>query len=347
MVCACDLCPMATLSASRKRLDPAYFIGSGKVSELKSLCSSARADVVVFGHDLSAAQMRNLESELGCRVTDRVMLIIEIFAKRARSFEGKLQVEIAKARIDLSKLAGYWTHLERQRSARGAVGGPGEKQIEIDRRLIQRKVSRLEISIDKYTNQARMHIRRRHRQGVPTVALVGYTNAGKSTLLNAMSGKSDAHPSSRMFETLDSLSRKIHLGDGRHAVMSDTVGFLRELPHDLVAAFRATLAEAVHADLIVHVVDMSSERMEREMQAVEHTLHNEIDAGLKPRLVVWNKCDLTGTPAEIRRDRYGRIEQVSVSAMRGEGLDLLRFALVEKLGHAKVGSTAGEFTFLS
>ena len=328
---ACGLRPVATLTTTRQRPDPAYYIGSGKLEELAALCRKRSARTVVFDHDLSSAQIRNLERALRLRVTDRVMLIIEIFARRAKSFEGKLQVEIARCRIELSKLTGYWTHLERQRSARGALGGPGEKQIEIDRRLVQQRISKLGKQLAKCMNQTRMQKRRRQKRGVPTVALVGYTNAGKSSLLNALTGRRDAIASNRMFETLDSLSRRVHLADGVDAVLTDTVGFLRELPHDLVAAFRATLSETADADLLVHVVDASSPDAEVRIAQVERTLEKSVDGGFRPRLLVWNKCDRIGLPAGIHRDPYGRISDVSVSATIGEGLDGLKGALAETL----------------
>ena len=338
LVRACGLDPVSSVTTSRLKPDPAYFIGSGKLAELKVLCDKLAPDVVAFGNELSTAQIRNLERALGRRVADRVMLIIEIFANRAKSFEGKLQVEVARCHVELSKLAGYWTHLERQRNARGALGGPGEKQIEIDRRILQKRISRLNKSLGKCMNQTRMQKRLRQRRGVPTVGLVGYTNAGKSTLLNALTGRRDAVASNRMFETLDSLSRRIRLADGGTAIVTDTVGFMRNLPHELIAAFHATLAETADADLLLHVVDASSPDAEQQIAAVEGTLERNVDGGKKPRLLVWNKCDRTGASAGMRKDCCGRIESVTVSATSGEGLDCLKSALSEILAGIRPSS---------
>jgi len=338
---ACHLNPVAFLTTTRRKPDPAHYIGGGKLAELRELCDRKSATTVVFGHDLSAAQTRNLERALERKVTDRVTLIVEIFARRARSSEGKLQVEIARARVELSKLAGYWTHLERQRGGLGAVGGPGEKQIEIDRRIIKKRISRLNGQIGKRMNQTRMTKRRRQRRGIPTVALVGYTNAGKSTLLNALTGSSDAVASGRMFETLDSLSRKIRLGGGREVVVTDTVGFLRNLPHELVAAFQATLSETADADLLLHVVDASSPDAEQQIRAVENALDNGVGGSGTPRLLVWNKCDCSRMKPQARKDQYGRIKDISISALKGDGLDCLRDALEETLASIQPSTSLG------
>jgi len=317
----------------RSRPDAALFVGSGKADEIAALVAATEADVVIFNHELSPAQERNLESRMHCRVIDRVSLILDIFARRARSAEGKLQVELAQLQHLSTRLVRGWTHLERQR---GGVGmrGPGEKQLETDRRLIGVRVKALRERLAKLGKQRRTQRRSRGRQNVLSVALVGYTNAGKSTLFNALT-RAGAYAADQLFATLDTTTRKIYLprlneGQGTEVVISDTVGFITNLPHDLVAAFRATLEATAEADLLLHVVDSASSGRERQIEAVEKVL-TEIGADSVPQLRVYNKLDLTAVAPGMGRDEYGRLQRVYVSAQTGAGLELLRDALSEIL----------------
>jgi len=312
----------------RSRPDAALFVGSGKADEIAALVAATEADVVIFNHELSPAQERNLERRLHCRVIDRVSLILDIFARRARSAEGKLQVELAQLQHLSTRLVRGWTHLERQR---GGVGmrGPGEKQLETDRRLIGVRVKALRERLAKLGKQRRTQRRSRGRQNVLSVALVGYTNAGKSTLFNALT-RAGAYAADQLFATLDTTTRKMYLPQAGEVVLSDTVGFITNLPHDLVAAFRATLEATAEADLVLHVIDSSSQGRERQIEAVEKVL-TEIGADAVPQLRIYNKLDLTGVAPGLGRDEYGKLLSVYVSAQTGAGLELLRDALSEIL----------------
>jgi GTP-binding protein HflX len=315
------------------------FIGSGKADEIAALVAATEADVVIFNHELSPAQERNLERRLHCRVIDRVSLILDIFARRARSAEGKLQVELAQLQHLSTRLVRGWTHLERQR---GGVGmrGPGEKQLETDRRLIGVRVKALRERLAKLGKQRRTQRRSRGRQNVLSVALVGYTNAGKSTLFNALT-RAGAYAADQLFATLDTTTRKMYLPQAGEVVLSDTVGFITNLPHDLVAAFRATLEATAEADLVLHVIDSSSQARERQIEAVEKVL-TEIGADAVPQLRVYNKLDLTPVAPGMGRDEYGRLQSVYVSAQTGAGLELLRDALSEILVADRARNEAGE-----
>jgi len=312
----------------RSRPDAALFVGSGKADEIAARVAATEADVVIFNHELSPAQERNLESRMHCRVIDRTSLILDIFARRARSAEGKLQVELAQLQHLSTRLVRGWTHLERQR---GGVGmrGPGEKQLETDRRLIGLRVKALRERLAKLGKQRRTQRRSRGRQNVLSVALVGYTNAGKSTLFNALT-RAGAYAADQLFATLDTTTRKIYLPQVGEVVLSDTVGFITNLPHDLVAAFRATLEATAEADLVLHVIDSSSQGRERQIEAVEKVL-TEIEADAVPQLRIYNKLDLTGVAPGLGRDEYGKLLSVYVSAQTGAGLELLRDALSEIL----------------
>ena len=329
----------------RSRPDAALFVGSGKADEIAALVAATEADVVIFNHELSPAQERNLESRMHCRVIDRTSLILDIFARRARSAEGKLQVELAQLQHLSTRLVRGWTHLERQR---GGVGmrGPGEKQLETDRRLIGVRVKALRERLTKLGKQRRTQRRSRGRQNVLSVALVGYTNAGKSTLFNALT-RAGAYAADQLFATLDTTTRKMYLprqGEwmGGEVVLSDTVGFITNLPHDLVAAFRATLEATAEADLVLHVIDSSSLGRERQIEAVEKVLI-EIGADAVPQLRIYNKLDLTGVAPGLRRDEYGRLQSVYVSAQTGAGLELLRDALSEILVAKRDGNNEPSF----
>ena len=326
----------------RSRPDPALFAGSGKADEIAALTAAVAADVVIFNHELSPAQERNLERRLRCRVIDRISLILDIFARRAHSAEGKLQVELAQLQHLSTRLVRGWTHLERQR---GGVGmrGPGEKQLETDRRLIGLRVKALRERLARLGRQRRTQRRSRDRQQVRSVALVGYTNAGKSTLFNRLA-RAGAYAADQLFATLDTTTRRIYLPAhgawaGGDVVLSDTVGFITRLPHSLVAAFRATLEATAEADLLLHVIDTASPGRERQIEAVEGVL-KEIGAEHVAQLCVYNKLDLTDVAPGVGRDEYGRLQSVYVSARTGAGIELLKDALSETLAVAAPADTA-------
>jgi GTP-binding protein HflX len=315
------------IKGRRARPDPKFYAGSGKIGEVVHAAHELNAGFVIFNHALSPAQERNVEKEVQRRVMDRTELILEIFAQRAQTNEGKLQVELARLEHLSTRLVRGWSHLERQRGGLGATGGPGEKQIELDRRYIAKRVAVLRGKLATLQKQRTVQRRARARRDVLSVSLVGYTNAGKSTLFNALA-RAKAYEADQLFATLDTTTRRVWLPQAGNVVISDTVGFIRELPHDLVAAFRATLEETVHADLLVHVVDASSPVRGEQAQEVNKVLA-EIPAGDAPQLLVWNKIDLAGLEPAVERDQYGRICRVFVSARTGAGLDALRAAIAE------------------
>ena len=311
----------------RSRPDPKFFAGSGKIGEVLHAAQELNAAFVIFNHALSPAQERNIERQLQRRVMDRTGLILEIFAQRAQTNEGKLQVELAQLEHLSTRLVRGWTHLERQRGGLGKTGGPGEKQIELDRRYIAQRVRILRTKLESLKKQRTVQRRARARRDVLSVSIAGYTNAGKSTLFNALT-QAKAYEADQLFATLDTTTRRIWLPDSGDVVISDTVGFIRDLPHGLVAAFRATLEETVHADLLLHVVDAASPSRAQQAADVDKVLA-EIPAGAAPRLAVWNKIDLAGLEPGVERDQYGRISRVFVSARTGAGLDGLRAAIAE------------------
>jgi GTP-binding protein HflX len=315
---------LVVVGGRRQRPDPALFAGRGKVEEVERAVADLRADVVIFNHELAPAQQRNLETRLNRRVIDRTSLILDIFAQRARSHEGKLQVELAQLQHLSTRLTHGWSHLERQKGGIG-LRGPGETQLETDRRLIGNRMKMLRAKLEKVRSQRAVQRRSRRRAAVYNVSLVGYTNAGKSTLFNALT-QSSSYAAHQLFATLDTTSRRIHLQTGASAVLSDTVGFIRGLPHPLVAAFRATLEEMVHADLLLHVVDAAHPVHDQQAADVDSVL-TEIGAGAIPQVVVFNKIDLLGTQAEVDRDECGNISKVWVSAGRRIGLDGVRQAI--------------------
>ncbi len=320
--------PVATVRGKRARPDAATFAGSGKVTEIGEIAEQHHAQLVIFNHELSAGQERNLEDALKVPVIDRVTLILDIFAQRAQSHEGKLQVELAKLERQSTRLIRGWTHLERQRGGGGFLGGPGEKQLELDRRLIGNRIKILRGKLAQMRKQRAVQRQARGRANVFKVSLVGYTNAGKSTLFNRLANARE-YAADQLFATLDTKTRRVHLGSGVTMVLSDTVGFIRDLPHTLVAAFRATLEEASYADLLLHVIDASSPVRDEQMQEVDRVLR-EIGAQTVPRLAVYNKIDVTEQPEPgVVRDRYGRIAHIRVSAATGAGLAGLREALTE------------------
>jgi len=319
------------VGGKRSRPDPKFYAGSGKIDEIGRAAAALNAAFVVFNHALSPAQERNIERQLQRRVMDRTGLILAIFAQRAQTAEGKVQVELAQLQHLSTRLVRGWSHLERQRGGLGATGGPGEKQIELDRRYIANRVRSLKQKLAVLRKQRSMQRRARARGDVLSVSLVGYTNAGKSTLFNALAN-AKAYEADKLFATLDTTTRRTWIPGAGNVVVSDTVGFIRDLPHGLVAAFRATLEETVHADLLLHVVDAASPARQAQIEAVNEVLA-EIPAGDAPRIMVWNKIDTVGTgnalsPA-VERDQYGRISRVFVSARTGAGLEGLRGAIAE------------------
>jgi GTP-binding protein HflX len=328
----------------RDRPDAATFAGSGKVEEIRLALLEHRAEIVVFDQQLSAAQIRNLERALseggpGVQVYDRTDLILDIFAQRARSHEGKLQIELARLEHLSTRLVRGWTHLERQRGSLGKTGGPGEKQIELDRRMIGERVKKLREKIHKVGKVRATQRAGRSRSGVLRVALVGYTNAGKSTLFNRLT-RADAYVADQLFATLDTTTRRVYLGEGANIALSDTVGFIRELPHGLVEAFRATLEETVQADILLHVIDSASPRRDEQIAAVNKVLA-EIGAAEVPQLLVYNQIDrVPGLEPEVLRDSCGKILNIKVSAFTGAGIDALREVLAEAARVAASGSLA-------
>ncbi len=315
----------AVVQGKRAAPDPKLFAGSGKVQEIGEALRAHGADIVIFNHALSPGQQRNLERELQCMVIDRTALILDIFAQRARSHEGKLQVELAQLEHLATRLVRGWTHLERQKGGIG-LRGPGEKQLETDRRLLGNRVKMLKSRLAQLEKQRKVRRRARERRDALSVSLVGYTNAGKSTLFNALT-KAGAYAADQLFATLDTTSRRLYVG-GANVVLSDTVGFIRDLPHALVAAFQATLEETAQADLLLHVVDSASEDRDAQIAAVNQVLA-EIGAADVPQILVWNKIDLTLAAAAVERGDCDKIRRVFLSARTGEGLDLLRDALAE------------------
>jgi GTP-binding protein HflX len=319
--------PVTTITAKRASPDPAHYVGSGKADEIALAVLAERIDIVIFNHALSPAQQRNLERKLNVRVVDRTSLILDIFAQRAKTNEGKLQVELAQLQHLATRLIRGWTHLERQKGGIG-LRGPGETQLETDRRLIGERVKMLRARLTKLRKQHETQRRARGRNQTFSVSLVGYTNAGKSTLFNTLT-KAGVYVANQLFATLDTTSRRLYLGDEvGNVVVSDTVGFVRELPHQLVAAFRATLEETIHADLLLHVVDGSSPVRNEQIEQVNDVLR-EIGADHVPQILVWNKIDAAGLEPGVERDEYDKISRVFISAQSGAGLDLLRDAIAE------------------
>ncbi|MBF24393.1 GTPase HflX [Neopusillimonas maritima] len=324
------------LVARRQRPDAAYFIGKGKLDEAALLADSTEAEIILFDQPLSPAQQRNIERALKRRVIDRVALILDIFALRAQSHEGKLQVELAQLQHLVTRLTRMWTHLERQRGGIG-MRGPGESQLEMDKRMIGAKVKLLKERLAKAQKQRNTQRRARTRRGTMSVSLVGYTNAGKSTLFNALT-RAGAYEADQLFATLDTTTRKLWIDGFGQVVVSDTVGFIRDLPPTLIAAFRATLEETVQADLLLHVVDAASPQRDEQIAEVNKVL-GDIGAGEIPRVLVYNKIDAAGYEPWVERDEHGTIVRVFVSALTRAGLDGLRQAIIES------GQVAGNNAF--
>jgi GTP-binding protein HflX len=323
--------PVEMVLAKRLKPDPALFIGSGKATEIRDLMNEKNAEIAIFNHPLSPAQQRNLERALGHHVIDRTGLILDIFAQRAKSHIGQVQVELANVRYRLSRLVRAWSHLERQKGGIGLRGGPGETQMELDRRMLENKAKRLQVDLSKLQKQQANQRRSRVKKEVFSISLVGYTNAGKSTLFNALT-KAGTYAADQLFATLDTTTRRLYLQDFGNAVVSDTVGFIRELPHQLVEAFQATLDETVHADLLLHVVDASSVVRDEQILEVEKVIA-EIGAQEIPVILIMNKIDqlpeYVGRGPEIRYEKDGSVSKIYISAQSGEGLGLLREVLAK------------------
>jgi GTPase len=331
LVASAKLAVVGEVRGKVVRPDAATYAGSGKVQELAALIASTHAQLAIFNHELSPAQQRNLEQAVGVRVIDRVALILDIFSQRARSAEGKLQVELARLERLRTRLVRGWTHLERQRGGIGLRGGPGETQLEIDKRLLAKRVSQLRVRLQSLREQRAVRRSKRRKTGLFTVSFVGYTNAGKSTLFNRLT-RSRAYAADQLFATLDTTTRKVFLDPGVEATLSDTVGFIRDLPHGLIAAFRATLEEVAEADLLLHVVDAASVVREQHIAQVNAVLH-EIGAAAVPQILVYNKIDRLPENARaagtVETDEYGNIRAIRVSALQDLGINELRATLRE------------------
>lgn len=326
LVRSADVEDVDIIVGSRQLPTPKIFVGKGKLEEINLMVKQHEVDVVLFNHALSPSQERNLEQELQCRVLDRTGLILDIFAQRAHSFEGKLQVELAQLKHLSTRLVRGWTHLERQKGGIG-LRGPGETQLETDRRLLGKRIKYLNSRLEKVSKQRQQSRQARSRAEIPSLSLVGYTNAGKSTLFNALT-HSDAYAADKLFATLDPTLRKLEVDDKLSVIMADTVGFIRHLPHDLVAAFRATLQETREADLILHVIDCVDENRQDKIDAVNLVLE-EVGANEAPQLLVFNKIDLASYGPRIDRNDEGKATRLWLSAKSGEGFDEFRQVIQE------------------
>ena len=317
---------LTIVTSSRQRPDPKYFIGSGKVREIADLVKQHEADLVLFNHALAASQERNLEKLIECRVLDRTGLILDIFAQRARSFEGKLQVELAQLKHLSSRLVRGWTHLERQKGGIG-LRGPGETQLETDRRLLNIRIKQINKRLEKVRKQREQGRQSRQKAEIATISLVGYTNAGKSSLFNVLT-EDNVYVQDQLFATLDPTLRRINLARDVSLILADTVGFIRHLPHDLVNSFRSTLQETAEADLLLHVIDSSDENRESNIEEVNQVLA-QIDASDVPCIQIMNKVDLTGVTPRIDCSDDGSVKRIWLSAESGDGTDLLKQTLID------------------
>lgn len=335
---------VASITGTRMTPDPKSFIGRGKLAEIEAVIADNEVDVILFNHTLSPAQERNLERLLSCRILDRTGVILDIFAQRARSFDGKLQVELAQLKHLSTRLVRGWTHLERQKGGIG-LRGPGETQLETDRRLIGERIKAINKRLSKVTQQRELSRKARNRAQLPLISLVGYTNAGKSTLFNRLT-KASVFAADQLFATLDTTLRRISLPNKSAIILADTVGFIQQLPHNLIAAFHATLDETRQADLLLHIVDASDSERQLRIQQVNEVLA-EIGAAEVPQIVIYNKIDcLDNCSPRYERDVNGRINKIWLSAVTGAGIDLLTQALIERqdtvICHVRVPVNAGD-----
>ena len=327
LVLSADMKIVSTVNIKRSAPDPKYFLGSGKAEEVKFIIQESKADTVIFNHNLSPSQERNLEKYFSTRILDRTALILFIFAKRAKSHEGKLQVELAQLDHLSTRLIKGWSHLERQKGGIGVRGGPGEKQLELDRRMLRLRIKQLKEKLDKLKRQRTMQRKKRSRSSVLNISIVGYTNAGKSTLFNQLT-RADTLAMNQLFATLDTTSRKLFIGEGVECVVSDTVGFIKSLPTTLIEAFKSTLEESREADLLLHIVNMANPNHNEQIIAV-HKILEEIKASSIPQILVLNQIDRLDIKANHERDEYGRISSIQLSAKTGEGIELLKEAILE------------------
>jgi len=327
LVLSADMKIVSTVNIKRSAPDPKYFLGSGKAEEVKFIIQESKADTVIFNHNLSPSQERNLEKFLSTRILDRTALILFIFAKRAKSHEGKLQVELAQLDHLSTRLIKGWSHLERQKGGIGVRGGPGEKQLELDRRMLRLRIKQLKEKLNKLKRQRTMQRKKRSRSNVLNISIVGYTNAGKSTLFNQLT-RANALAMNQLFATLDTTSRKLFIEEGVECVISDTVGFIKALPTTLIEAFKSTLEESREADLLLHVVNMANPNHGEQIIAVNKIL-DEIKASSIPQILVLNQIDRLDIKANQERDEYGRISTIQLSAKTGEGIELLKEAILE------------------
>ena len=327
LVLSADMKIVSTVNIKRSAPDPKYFLGSGKAEEVKFMIQESKADTVIFNHNLSPSQERNLEKYFSTRIFDRTALILLIFAKRAKSHEGKLQVELAQLDHLSTRLIKGWSHLERQKGGIGVRGGPGEKQLELDRRMLKLRIKQLKEKLDKLKRQRTMQRKKRSRSNVLNISIVGYTNAGKSTLFNQLT-HANALAMNQLFATLDTTSRKLFIQEGVECVISDTVGFIKALPTTLIEAFKSTLEESREADLLLHVVNMANPNHSEQIIAVNKILE-EIKAASIPQILVLNQIDRLDIKANHEKDEYGRISTIQLSAKTGEGIELLKEAILQ------------------
>ncbi len=327
LVLSADMKIVSTVNIKRSAPDPKYFLGSGKAEEVKFMIQESKADTVIFNHNLSPSQERNLEKYFSTRIFDRTALILLIFSKRAKSHEGKLQVELAQLDHLSTRLIKGWSHLERQKGGIGVRGGPGEKQLELDRRMLKLRIKQLKEKLDKLKRQRMMQRKKRSRSNVLNISIVGYTNAGKSTLFNQLT-HANALAMNQLFATLDTTSRKLFIQEGVECVISDTVGFIKALPTTLIEAFKSTLEESREADLLLHVVNMANPNHSEQIIAVNKILE-EIKAASIPQILVLNQIDRLDIKANHEKDEYGRISTIQLSAKTGEGIELLKEAILQ------------------